>query len=168
MRRQYPAFLLVGVVVLLGLSLACERRGEREENERARVDVRPASEAAIRAASAEWSKAAGARDLEKGVSFYADSGSMLPPNAPIATGKEAIRKAWSQMMAAPGFGLSWATTKVEVAKSGDLGYEMGTFELTMNDKKGKPATTKGKFVVVWQKQADGAWKAVADIFNAGQ
>ena len=29
----------------------------------------------------------------------------------------------------------------------------------------KVLTEKGKYVTVFQKQADGGWKAVADIFN---
>ena len=53
-------------------------------------------------------------------------------------------------------------------RSGDIAYERGTFELTAKDKRGKPTTSKGKYVVVWKKQADGFWKAVADIWNADQ
>ncbi|MGH9863540.1 MAG: YybH family protein, partial [Candidatus Acidiferrales bacterium] len=62
---------------------------------------------------------------------------------------------------------TFSSTKVEVARSGDIAYELGTFELTGNDAKGKPQTTKGKYVVVRKKQA-GSWKAAADIFNADQ
>jgi len=70
-------------------------------------------------------------------------------------------------MASPGFALKFASTKIEVARSGDLAYEIGTYELTGNDAKGRPQTAKGKYVVVWKKQA-GSWKAAADIFNADQ
>ncbi len=45
------------------------------------LDTRAADERAIRNLSAEWSKAAGARDLEKPLSYYADDASTLPPNA---------------------------------------------------------------------------------------
>jgi ketosteroid isomerase-like protein len=30
----------------------------------------------------------------------------------------------------------------------------------------KPATEKGRFVAIFRKQADGAWKAIQDINNA--
>src|SRR5579862_9280943 len=121
-------------------------------------------EQAIRDLDTMWSNAAGAKDLDKTVSVYADDASMLPPNAPIATGKDAIRAAWSGMMALPGFSLSFSPTKVTVSKSGDLAYEIGTFQFTVNDAQGKPANSVGKFVVVWAKRA-GHWKVVADIFN---
>ena len=121
-------------------------------------------EQAIRALDAAWSQAAGAKDLDKTVSFYADDASMLPANAPIANGKDAIRAAWSQLMALPGFSLSFAPSKIVIAKAGDMAYEIGTFHFTLNDSQGKPATSVGKYVVNWQKRG-GQWKVVADIFN---
>jgi ketosteroid isomerase-like protein len=68
-------------------------------------------------------------------------------------------------MANPGFALSFAPSKVEVSKSGDLAYEIGDYSLTFSDKKGKPLTTKAKYVVVWGKQADGSWKVLVDAPN---
>jgi ketosteroid isomerase-like protein len=56
-----------------------------------------------------------------------------------------------------------AAESVVAARSGDLAYETGTWSMTMSDAKKKPATEKGSYVVVWQKQADGAWKAVRDV-----
>ena len=39
--------------------------------------------------------------------------------------------------------------------------------MTMTDPKAKkPVTDKGKYVTVYKKQADGSWKAVADIMNS--
>jgi ketosteroid isomerase-like protein len=67
-------------------------------------------------------------------------------------------------MSMPGFSLRFAPTKIEVAKSSDLAYDVGTFELKLNDANGSPTTTMGKYVVVWKKQPDGHWKD-ADIFN---
>jgi ketosteroid isomerase-like protein len=31
----------------------------------------------------------------------------------------------------------------------------------------KPATSKGSYLTVWQKQTDGAWKAVEDFVTPG-
>ncbi len=119
----------------------------------------------IRALDKSWSQAADAKDLDKTVSYYADDASVLPYNAPIATGKQQIRDTWQHLMSLPGFGLTFAPTKVEVAKSGDMAYEIGTFELKVNDANGHPTTALGKFVVAWQKSAQGQWKVKADIFN---
>jgi ketosteroid isomerase-like protein len=122
-------------------------------------------ESAIRAADTAWSQACGNKDLDKCVSFYADSASVFPYNAPIATGMDQIRQVWTHLMAEPGFGLSFGPTRIEIAKSGDMAYEIGTFDLKTNDAQGNATSTLGKYVVVWKKQANHDWKAVADIFN---
>lgn len=130
-------------------------------------DTRAADESAIREADAQWSKTAGANDLEATVAYYTDDAALLPPNAPIATGKQAIHAVWAGLLG-PGVSLSWQATKVEVARSGDLGYLRGTYQLTMKDPKGATMSEKGKMVEVWKKQADGKWKVVADIFNSDE
>ena len=123
-----------------------------------------ADETKIREAAAEWAKAALNKDLDKTVSYYADDAHMYPFNMPRTETKEDIRKVWSGFMSAPGAVLDAKTTTVTAAKSGDLAYETGTFELTQNDAQGNSVKTQGKYVVVWKKQR-GEWKAVADIFN---
>jgi len=124
------------------------------------------AEQALRDADDAWSKAAASKDLEKTIAYYSDDASVLPPNAPIATTKDAIKKLWGDLLASPGLAISWKATKVEVAKSGDLGFVSGTYEFTMNDASGKPTTDKGKYVEVWEKQADGKWKCGTDIWNS--
>ena len=89
---------------------------------------------------------------EGGTAAGGDDAIVLPPNAPATTGKDAIRKLITEMIGAPGFSLSFRSTKVEVAKSGDLAYSQGTYEMTTNDPKGKPMTDRGKYLTVWKKQ----------------
>jgi len=128
-------------------------------------DTRTADESAIRDLDAQWSKTAGANDVDGTVSYYSDDASVLPPNAPVATGKQAIRAVWASFLV-PGTSVSWQPTKVEVARSGDLASAMGTYQSTMKDSRGKPVADHGKYVEVWKKQADGKWKTVSDIFNS--
>jgi uncharacterized protein (TIGR02246 family) len=127
----------------------------------AAVDTRAADEAAIRAADAAWTKAAESKDPAGTASVYADNAVLLAPGAPAMNGKDAILKGWTGMMADKNFALKFGPTKIEVAKSGDLAYDLGIYELTVSSK-GKPVTSKGTYVVVWGKQADGSWKALVD------
>lgn len=124
------------------------------------------NEEAIRKLDAEWSAAAQNKDVEKTVSVYAEDGMVLPSKAPKATGKAEIREFWSHLLALPGIDLTFVPTKIEVAKSNDIAYDIGTYELKANDAQGNPATEIGKYVVVWKRQPDKQWKVVADIFNA--
>jgi uncharacterized protein (TIGR02246 family) len=123
-------------------------------------------EQALRNLDTQWSAAAAANNLDKVVSFYSDDAAVLPANAPVATTKEAIRNVWKELLASPGFAISWKTTKVEVAKSSDMACLRGTYELTMNDASGKPINDHGKYVEVWEKQANGKWKCGTDIWNS--
>ncbi len=124
-----------------------------------------ADEQALRDADAEWSKSAGAKDLDKTVSFYSDDAIVMPPNDSAATTKEAVRKIWQDLLASPGLAISWKATRVEVAKSGDIGFVSGTYEVTMNDPSGKPVNDHGKYCEVWEKKG-GTWKCGTDIWNS--
>ncbi len=119
----------------------------------------------LRDLDAQWSKAAGAKDLDKTVSFYSDDANVFPPNSPAVTTKEGIRKVWKEFMDLPGFAISWKATKVEVAKSGEIGFVSGTYEITFNDASGKPMKEQGKYLEVFEKK-NGTWKCGADIWNS--
>ena len=125
---------------------------------------RSAAEATIRKIDAAWSHATETKDLDGTVAPYAADGSVLPFNAPIATGAVAIRQVWSSLISKPGFHLTFVPTKIVVAESGEIAWEVGTFELKLNDAQGNPVTMLGKYVVTWKKDG-GTWKAAADIFN---
>jgi len=122
-------------------------------------------EQTIRDLDTEWSRAAENKDADKFLTFYSETGSAMPFNAPIVTGINKIRELWTGLMAKPGFSLHFGPTRIEVAASKDLAYDLGTFELKLNDEAGKPIVIPGKYLVVWKKQSDGQWKAEADIFN---
>jgi ketosteroid isomerase-like protein len=132
------------LLFLLSISTACQTGATSATDE-----------AALRKLDDEWSKAIGARDVEKTISYYTDD-----------AGKEPIRSLWKSMLDSPSFTGGWKATKVEVARSGDLAYVSGNYEFTEKDDSGKPITDKGKYLEVWRKQADGSWKCVADMFNS--
>ena len=153
-------WLSIGCLLVLALSISsCSQKVEAPAAPTP-PDHRAADAAAIRATDADWVKAV--KDPAAFTSFYAEDAVLLPPGGPMTNGKERIGEAWRQMVAQPGFDLTFAPTKVEVSKSGDLAYEIGDYALTVNDKRGKPQTSKGKYVVVWAKQANGTWKVVVD------
>ncbi len=129
-------------------------------------DTRAADEKAIQELEVAWSKTAGEKNLDAFISYYADDAVALAPNTPIATGPAAIKVEIGKMFAMPGFALSFAGTKVAVARNGDLAYSVGTYSMTVNDPKGAPMTDKGKYMTVFRKNAEGKWKVVGDMFNS--
>jgi ketosteroid isomerase-like protein len=55
---------------------------------------------------------------------------------------------------------------VEVARSGDLAYTRGAYQLSFKSPQGTQVTDQGKYLTVYRRQPDGSWKAVEDIFNS--
>jgi len=129
------------------------------------ADTRAADEKTIKDLDAQWSKTAGTRDLDGTVAYYSDDAVLMPPNAPIASTKQAIRALWAELLD-PKFSVAWQVTKVDVSQSGDLAYVVGTYTLAMKDTQGKPAMDRGKVIEVFKKQTDGSWKVVADMYSS--
>ena len=130
------------------------------------ADQSAAAVTAVTAADAAWERAVAGHDTLATIAAVEATGSVLSPNAPIATGPAAIRTMFDGVWALPGLKLSWHATRVEAARSGELAYSSGTYEMTITGPKGTPITDKGKYSTVWRKQADGSWKVVLDTFNS--
>jgi uncharacterized protein (TIGR02246 family) len=127
-------------------------------------DTRAATEDAVKQADANWSKAAESRDLDATVAYYSDEATVLPPNAPVASGKAGIRAMWTELLN-PHTTVTWQVTKADAALSGEMAYVIGTYQIAAKDPEGKAMEDRGKLLEVWKKQADGKWKVDADIFN---
>jgi uncharacterized protein (TIGR02246 family) len=119
-----------------------------------------AEEAAIRNRSAEWMNFANAKDIASVIQVYspdamtAFDGTVQRGVAEIQAGAEKGAKE------NPDSVVSWSTTGVRVAASGDLAVETGNATFDPDGEGKKPATT-GVFVTVWEK-VDGAWRVIAD------
>ncbi len=129
-------------------------------------DTHDADVKAIRDLEAANVQAFAAKDIDKIGALYADDASIFAPDAPVINGMAAIKAGLSPQLKDKNFFLTFASDKVEIAKSGDLGYAQGSLTYTMTDPKTKKVLAgKGKYVTVYKKQPDGEWKAVADIWN---
>jgi ketosteroid isomerase-like protein len=149
--------------LLLGGLVACQPSHAPLNTANVEADLE-----SIRAEADAWSKAIAKKDLEKTLSFYATDARYLSAGRPAASTPGERRKLWVEDYAIHGFSSDETTTRIEVAKSGDLAYQSGAYVLSAQDDKGKVTQSTGKFVVVWKKQSDGQWKAIIDIDNADQ
>ena len=119
----------------------------------------------LRAADRAWLKACSTKDVAKSVAFFDKQGSMLVPNSPVATGK-AIARLFAKGFALRDYKLTWHPNKVGVARSGDLGYTSGKYQLSFTDEQGRTVRDKGKYLMVWKRQPDGAWKVLFDTSSS--
>ena len=113
----------------------------------------------ITSRSAIWETALNAGDIETLVANYTSDARILPPNEKAATGTAAVRAAFGSMIDA---GISGSLTSIEVAVSGDIGYNVGNYALTAGDE----VVDTGKYLETWQRGADGEWRISNDIWNS--
>ena len=160
-----PLLLLSVAALLLPACQASEKSGNSgvEANATAGADA-GAEEQVIRGQVNRWLQLVKAKDAAAIATLYAEDGAVMPPNGPIAKGRDAIQKAWAGMVQTPGFDLTFTPEQIIVSSSGDMALDRGTYKLAVAPG-GKPQTDTGKYVVVWRK-VGGEWKAAADIFNS--
>jgi uncharacterized protein (TIGR02246 family) len=143
-------------VALAGCSVKPAAVPERREAELRSLQA--ADEAIIRALSS--------RDADQIAAAYAPDATLLVANSRPLQGGE-IKAALREMLADPNFSTRYDTVKVEIARSGEMGYTRRTYIRTMSDRQSKKLLTeKGKSLTLYVKQPDGGWKIVEDISNA--
>ncbi|MEX2117518.1 MAG: DUF4440 domain-containing protein [Bacteroidota bacterium] len=99
------------------------------------------------------------------ISYYADDAVSMPSSGPMLKGKEAIQN-YSDEMGKSGVKFTAVKfTSSEVGGSGNLAYEIGTYEMSMEIGPAK-VDDNGKYMTLWKKQADGSWKVFSEIWNS--
>ena len=93
--------------------------------------------------------------------FYTEDARLLPANAPMVTGRSNILAFVKEFLAMGGPQITLKNTHIDA--SGDLAYGVGNYTMNMGG-----TTDEGKWVEVYRRQADGSWKAVADMFSSDQ
>lgn len=130
-------------------------------------DTHDADVKAITDLEAQWSKASAANDIDKAIGYYADDAVLIVPGMDAVQGKAAIEASMRAMGKDPAFSLHFQTSKADAAKSGDVAYTWGTYQLTLSDPAThKPMNDHGSYATTYRKQADGSWKAEIDIASS--
>ena len=145
---------LIWILILLS-AIGCVRRPDLD-SERAE----------IRTTDASWAQAAAEKDADSAAEFLAEGAVMMPAGQPAIFGRDHIARWMAEILASPGFSITWATTDVGVAQSGDFGYSIGTNQIQMQLPDGTMYTDRGKGLTIWKKHENGNWKVVLDIFNS--
>jgi uncharacterized protein (TIGR02246 family) len=119
----------------------------------------------IHAMDEEFMRLLAARDIQQlTANFYADDAHFLPANHPAIVGRLAIQQAFEALLATGLQKLVLRTDKIEVA--GDLAYGIGKHQMNIKTPSGAEIHDEGKYLVVYRRQQDGQWRAVADMFSS--
>jgi len=111
----------------------------------------------------DFAKALNDKDVEAATLQYAEDASIVPPNEPIVTGRENIKKYWQGE-------LDSGITDISISMSSegsyiDLGNFSGRFNLSYPGPDGKMMVKKGKFVELLKRTADGKWVSYYGNWN---
>jgi uncharacterized protein (TIGR02246 family) len=122
----------------------------------------------LKQAEDKWNQAYAAHDAAALAGMYADDAAMANPGAALVSGRAAVMQETKAFADDPNLQVEFESDRVLVAASGDLASTRGHYTLTMTDPATKqPVRSKGNYLTVWRKQADGSWKAVEDFITPG-
>ena len=165
MANKHTIMTALAMLALLGCAPQSNEKATADSAAMAAVDP-AAVRTAIDAANTIATEALNTGDVEKWLTLYKSDAVVLPPNQPAWRGTDGIRAGAQGMLKE--VTISGAAFSVEDIKtSGDFAVETGTYVMTMTPTKGgKPINDKGKYIVAWERQPDGSWKIMRDIFNS--
>jgi ketosteroid isomerase-like protein len=117
----------------------------------------------------EMAEAMIAGDYEKNMTFYTDDVVSLPSYDEMMKGKEEIRKSISDMKNSDWKIKDFDFETVSIETNGDIVTEIGKYKMEMrNDKMDQTMKDEGKYLTMWEKQADGSLKIKTEMWNSNK
>jgi ketosteroid isomerase-like protein len=96
-----------------------------------------------------------AKDATKAAALFVERGVLLLPAGETISGHREIEKLFTDRL---GDGtLAVAIVSTGSSATEDLGYDSGTYEITLTPPKGQPRKARGTYLAL-QRQIEGAWK----------
>ena len=142
---------LTGIVILLFVALiGCKEQTATPEE--------------LSQMNKDFAQALNDKDAEAASLLYAEDASLLPPNEAIVTGRENIKNYWQGALDAGTTNVSVST--ISTGSSGDLGYEIGRFELSYPGPDGNMIVEKGKYTELLKRMPYGKWISIYGIWNS--
>ncbi|MFZ0453047.1 MAG: DUF4440 domain-containing protein [Ignavibacteriaceae bacterium] len=156
MKSKSNLVLLSVITILLFIvTIGCTEKTESDK---------PATSKELSQMNKDFAKALNDKDALAASLLYSEDASLLPPNEPIVTGRKNIQKYWQAALDAGTSDVSVST--ISTGSDGDLGYEIGRFQLSYPGADGKMIVEKGKYTEILKRTADGKWISIHGIWNS--
>ena len=124
------------------------------------VTLSPSDISGIRAAERSLAQAFESRDLTAWVDSYTDDAIFVGPGAPAIEGRTAL------LEVAPH--ISMSSLEIEVQStfgSGDFAATCGRASWVSGPKGSAAPTVRRRFLMVWRRDGDGAWRIAREMLN---
>jgi uncharacterized protein (TIGR02246 family) len=122
----------------------------------------PKLDRAIEKANSEFIVAMKTGDAATIAAPYTDDASFITIDGACIQGRTEIEKMYRDRFARVGLPRSTKINSKKLVVDGDLAYESGYGEFELA-KEGKLSINRGRFLTVWQRQANGDWKILRNV-----
>lgn len=118
----------------------------------------------IREALQQWMAALDRGDLDTVLALSDDNVLQINAGAPTTIGVDAVRAKYEPRLAASTFTSGWK--EEHLVQYGDIGVVVGHYTVSLTSKDdGTQRQINGRLCLTYRRDADGAWKVLADIDN---
>jgi ketosteroid isomerase-like protein len=155
------AAALVMLASLAAPALAGPADEARDTGKGEAMDARPADARTLREADQALARAVEERDRPGFEARLAEDAWFAGGGRPLA-GRAAVGDSWASFFEPAGPSMRWAPELGEISRSSDLGYTVGHYLLEARDANGRPVRREGRYLTVWRKEADGAFRVAVD------
>ncbi len=153
MKRSYFALAVVSLFCLGFLCCAPEK--EELDMEQVR--------AAVEQANLKLAEALRQGDAAGLAAVYTEDATLMPNEADVIKGRAGIETYWASAIQ---MGIKDVVlTVVDLGGGEEFVYEIGEVKVIVQPEGMEPMEMPGKYVCVWKKAEDGAWKIHLDIWN---
>ena len=157
---------VLGAVFVFGLAAACQPETQQAGVAAEYTVDAVAIRAAIESSNNEWNQAWLAGDGAALAGLYTEDAILAIPNEPRVGGRDAIAAAYTAVFTEVSPTTSDITIDhLDIAKSGEVAYVVGSFSGTMSTPDGTSFEDTGKYVAVF-KNVNGEWLIAVDIWNS--
>jgi uncharacterized protein (TIGR02246 family) len=119
----------------------------------------------IEETNAQFAAAVGRGDTAGVAALYTEDAVILPANAERVNGRSGAKALFDGLIQTMGVPVLKLST-TDVTELGDTAYEVGVYTMKFQPPGAAPVDDRGKYVVIWKRQGDGAWKLAVDIWNS--
>jgi uncharacterized protein (TIGR02246 family) len=146
------------------LAVACAPPAEQAEPSGGEAVSTEADVEAIRGVMDRWTAGLNTEDTDAMMALLTDNTNHMAPNEPAISGHAAVSGWFDQMFAGEGAPVFTLETG-EVRVAGDWAVGRGIYSFTVTAEDGESATVPGKWMIIFERGTDGAWRAASTIWN---
>lgn len=104
-------------------------------------------------------------DAAAAAGLYTEDARFLPPNSDAVVGRDAIQAFIRRMIESGAHDFQFMQAEVHVM--GEIAYDRGEIQSSVQPEKGEPMTSKSKYLCIWTRE-NGEWKIDVCIFNSSE